>query len=354
MNISATRRARRRRSYAIAVLTCLCLMQASDVAAHRNRMTLQVGDQGPQVAIWQHMLNLFFITAASRRVQRLAEDGIFGPKTKIATRRFERFAGVDLPPDGVVSSRERILWLGGFLSSGWQGNPPLAAGMHDPRVGHLQVALNVWIARNRLAIPPLWIDTIFGPRTLSAVKTFQLLSGIPVDGVVGPKTWRSLRRARVLTFPPQAYRTSRPPRRCDASDYRVVAQGPDGATGTVALGVRVDPTTHRPCAFKGLLRSTLIGPDGTALPITNNSATVTFSAVLDKSQDGPWWMRSAGAAWVWHNWCGDASVIRWVVEIAGETQTLPIDVTPRCDAPRDSSTLGAIRPSMHGVRRFTR
>jgi len=36
------------------------------------------------------------------------------------------------------------------------------------------------------------VDGIFGAETNAAVRTFQGGHGLVVDGIVGPKTWRSL------------------------------------------------------------------------------------------------------------------------------------------------------------------
>ncbi len=38
----------------------------------------------------------------------------------------------------------------------------------------------------------LAVDGIFGPRTATAVRSFQQALGITVDGIVGPLTWRAL------------------------------------------------------------------------------------------------------------------------------------------------------------------
>ncbi len=38
----------------------------------------------------------------------------------------------------------------------------------------------------------LAVDGIFGPKTATAVRSFQQALGITVDGIVGPLTWRAL------------------------------------------------------------------------------------------------------------------------------------------------------------------
>jgi peptidoglycan hydrolase-like protein with peptidoglycan-binding domain len=142
---------------------------------------------------------------SQRMPSPVAEDGVFGPVTARATRRFERDFG-EGTPDGVVTTADRIRWLGSFLASGWQGDPPLVYGDRDPRVGHLQVALNVWLARTGSPSPPLWIDTVFGPRTRAAVRRFQSSAGLAADGIVGARTWSALGVEGVLRFPPKDFR----------------------------------------------------------------------------------------------------------------------------------------------------
>ncbi|MFE1794893.1 peptidoglycan-binding protein [Streptomyces sp. NPDC059517] len=45
----------------------------------------------------------------------------------------------------------------------------------------------------RAGISPGGIDGMFGPLTLRAVKSFQQRSGLVVDGMLGPRSWKALR-----------------------------------------------------------------------------------------------------------------------------------------------------------------
>ncbi|WP_445173045.1 peptidoglycan-binding protein [Microcoleus sp.] len=64
----------------------------------------------------------------------------------------------------------------------------LKHGSRGADVKKLQKLLN---ARG-LSSHPIAIDGVFGPTTLTAVKKFQRQAHIPVDGVVGGKTWDRL------------------------------------------------------------------------------------------------------------------------------------------------------------------
>ncbi|MEG4572315.1 peptidoglycan-binding domain-containing protein [Microcoleus sp. N3A4] len=64
----------------------------------------------------------------------------------------------------------------------------LKCGSKGEDVKKLQKLLN---ARG-LSSHPIVIDGVFGPTTENAVKRFQRQADIPVDGVVGGKTWDRL------------------------------------------------------------------------------------------------------------------------------------------------------------------
>ncbi|MEO6861305.1 MAG: peptidoglycan-binding domain-containing protein [Microcoleus sp.] len=64
----------------------------------------------------------------------------------------------------------------------------LKYGSRGEDVRKLQKLLN---ARG-LCPEPIALDGVFGPTTLHAVKKFQRQADIPVDGIVGGKTWDRL------------------------------------------------------------------------------------------------------------------------------------------------------------------
>ena len=64
----------------------------------------------------------------------------------------------------------------------------LANGHAGPEVAEAQCLLR------RAGISPGGIDGIFGPLTEAAVRRAQQRAGLVVDGIVGPQTWKALRR----------------------------------------------------------------------------------------------------------------------------------------------------------------
>lgn len=74
---------------------------------------------------------------------------------------------------------------GGGGGGGGSSEPTLSEGSTGPAVTLLQRDLNITGAH-------LKVDGDFGPDTEAAVRHFQSVSGLTVDGVVGPDTWGEL------------------------------------------------------------------------------------------------------------------------------------------------------------------
>lgn len=130
-------------------------------------------------------------------------DGILGPQTREAVEAYQRM--LQLPVTGIV---DRATWTA--LVSTYQSVlrarpvaeylPELAGlyatdylflveGMRGENVRRLQEAINV-LARSYSNIPAVTVDGIFGPATTAAVQAIQQMAGLPMNGAVGPVTWR--------------------------------------------------------------------------------------------------------------------------------------------------------------------
>lgn len=109
------------------------------------------------VTIIQHLLNDH---GANVRV-----DGAFGPQTDGAVRQFQQSNGLGV--DGIVGNQT---WPALVVQ--------VARGSRGDAVRALQSAF-----------PQLDADGIFGDQTDAAVREFQEMFGLDVDGIVGPCTW---------------------------------------------------------------------------------------------------------------------------------------------------------------------
>lgn len=162
---------------------------------------LRVGSSGPEVVVIQTELNR--ISQNYPAIPKIPEvDGIYGPKTEAAVRRFQEI--FDLEPDGVVG---RATWyelvrlytavtrlselrsLGQtFYANSWEYPNALNQGDRGEGVRHLQYMLSV-LSEFIPQIPEVEVDGIFGPATRSAVLAAQRYLGLPQTGAVDEDTW---------------------------------------------------------------------------------------------------------------------------------------------------------------------
>jgi lysozyme family protein/predicted heme/steroid binding protein len=128
--------------------------------------------------------------SAVRLLQRrlgIAADGVFGPGTKRALKRFQRAHG--LTPDGVAGPAT-------WAALGVSGHHPLlkarsAHRVHRAHRRHHRTSRSsaVRLLQRRLGIAA---DGVFGPGTAHALRSFQRAHGLTPDGVAGPATWAAL------------------------------------------------------------------------------------------------------------------------------------------------------------------
>src|SRR3954454_19965929 len=110
-------------------------------------------------------------------------DGVRGPQTKRATRRFQRSR--HLPADGIAGPRTR-------RALGRRGTPTLGSRVMASGARGWDVAALQFMLRRR-GYSPGSVDGGYGPGTVSAVRRFQAAAGIGVDGSVGHGTLQALR-----------------------------------------------------------------------------------------------------------------------------------------------------------------
>jgi hypothetical protein len=112
-------------------------------------------------------------------------DGIFGPETQAAVRRFQR--GEGLLVDGDPGPRTRAAF-GPF------GRHRLGSRLiRSRRFGWDVAALQYLLVRCGFSVGA--IDGFFGPRTRTVVVRYQHRTSLSVDGVAGAATTAALRRA---------------------------------------------------------------------------------------------------------------------------------------------------------------
>jgi peptidoglycan hydrolase-like protein with peptidoglycan-binding domain len=113
-------------------------------------------------------------------------DGIFGSLTKAAVQAFQSSRG--LGADGIV---------------GPQTWPQLIIQVQQGSTDDAVRAVQSQIHGRGDGAAQIAIDGIFGSVTNDAVRAFQTLLGLSVDGIVGPQTWNHLVNGYLAAPDPQ-------------------------------------------------------------------------------------------------------------------------------------------------------
>jgi hypothetical protein len=143
------------------IVACVAALALLAPAATATAKPLKRGAHGPRVVKVQRWLGV-------------GADGIFGPATKRAVKRFQRHHGLTV--DGIVGP---MTWRA-LHSRARARTASHRSGSKRSAVATLQRALGISA------------DGIFGPATQAAVKRFQRNHGLTADGIVGPATWSAL------------------------------------------------------------------------------------------------------------------------------------------------------------------
>ncbi|MEG0338611.1 MAG: peptidoglycan-binding protein [Oscillospiraceae bacterium] len=159
---------------------------------------LRVGSRGDDVMRMQFYLRI--ISRFNSAIPSITADGIFGAATSSAVRAFQSFYG--LAADGVVGllTWNKIYEVYTSLTNellapsdrpGTYPGTPLRQGDSGRAVKELQYYLFL-LSAYYASIPVIAVDGRFGPATTQAVKAFQRLRNLTVDGIVGRATWAAI------------------------------------------------------------------------------------------------------------------------------------------------------------------
>src|SRR5271165_2384917 len=236
-----------------------------------HSIVLSSGAEGRQVQLLQAALG------------GIKVDGVFGPETEAAVRRFQASRGLGV--DGIAgplttgalrgaSSGSRSFAADISASTPGEGAsseaaPGEAAG--EAASGSEQTQPSA-VARLQHALH-LSADGIFGPQTEAAVRRLQARHGLTVDGIVGPETWSvvGVSGAETLTPPPSALPAPAEPEHAHAVDAANVTPAPSSDAG-------LSPVARLQKALK-------IAPDGEFGPATE-AAVLRLQARHGLPQDG--------------------------------------------------------------------
>ena len=142
----------------------------------------------------------------------LVEDGKLGPKTVANVRAFQ--SDHHLAVDGNAGPATRAALSAALQSLGSQSPQAANVASKAPTGPVPQTEKEVQHALNVLGTqPPLAEDGAVGPKTIAAIKSFQMSHGLAADGVAGPKTKAALAVAlgSPVALPPPSPKPGPPP-----------------------------------------------------------------------------------------------------------------------------------------------
>lgn len=156
--------------------------------------TLRPGDIGIAVNKMQAYFNLFqergYISV------RLNPDGRFGSATELAVRQYQRYA--NLPVNGIIDSNTWDSIVKTLTSLNITTDIPVYSPNYFLRIGDSGIAvfkmqeyINA-IASSNPCLKPITVDGSFGEETRAAVRQYQYLYDLTIDGTIGRYTWDSI------------------------------------------------------------------------------------------------------------------------------------------------------------------
>lgn len=177
-------------------------LEVAAAQAITNKPEIRRGSSGMWVGYAQHCLR-----KAGYNIEDL-QGFPFGPQTEAAVKSFQNKYLPGISRKGVIG---RQTWAAldaierGDKPGGGSSPPPPSG---EPTVRRGDQGSAVCKAQERLRVHGYRIDKFsncpFGPQTESAVRNFQSRKGLPVDGVVGPSTWKKLNEKPSSAPPPSS------------------------------------------------------------------------------------------------------------------------------------------------------
>ncbi len=160
---------------------------------------LRQGDQGVAVKLFQFWLSIISYKYTS--VPKITADGDFGAATEAAVRAFQSY--FNLTADGIVGPVTWNKLFEVYIATVNALTPPnnrpgtypgmvLRQGDTGIAVKEFQFYLFIISAYYTPLIPQIEYDGLFGAATETAVRAFQKVFSLSVDGLVGPTTWEAI------------------------------------------------------------------------------------------------------------------------------------------------------------------